>query len=178
MPLKLFGPCLNIVLKIKMKIFAKIILILLPLVFLFCFALFWYKPGFSLWQMEKSIVQKKEILPLSTMFRLPHQEQLLVTDNHAQFILAGPYWTLFGGNYVFNLEITPFCSGKVFSRIEAVKNKGAIILNQKDIVAIKESETQLEELSFSARTGANYEFRLYSYGVCPFEIKKGWLNKD
>lgn len=162
-----------------MKIFQKIILIFIPLFILSCFVVYLIEPKFSLWQMNKSIILKKQELPLRTMFLPAHQDnQFLVNSNVPQFVLAGPKLALFNGQYQYNLEIVPSCNDQDLGYMDVVRKNGNFGLGAKEIMAQKQGEPQIESLDFQADTAFDYEFRFYSKGECPFEIKKVWLERQ
>ena len=162
-----------------MALLKRIILIVFPLFILGCFVVFWAEPRFNLWQMDKSIVRKKQSLPLMMMFSLPHEDgRFLVTNAQPQFVLAGPDLTLFYGAYVYKLEIEPACSGKSLGFMDVVRQKGSLGLGAKEIIALKPKESQIETVKFQADSAFDYEFRLFSRGECPFEIRKAWVEKE
>ena len=162
-----------------MALLKRIILIVFPLFILGCFVVFWAEPRFNLWQMDKSIVRKKQSLPLMMMFSLPHEDgRFLVTNAQPQFVLAGPDLTLFYGAYVYKLEIEPACSGKSLGFMDVVRQKGSLGLGAREIIAAGIGQTQTESVEFEAENFFDYEFRLFSRGECPFEIRKAWIEKE
>ncbi|MCL5406894.1 MAG: hypothetical protein M1429_00115 [Patescibacteria group bacterium] len=162
-----------------MKIFRKIILIFIPIFVLACFVVYWIQPKFSLWQMDKSIILKKQELPLLTMFLPARQNNIfLVESGLPQFAFAGPKLTLFNGQYQYKLKIIPSCSNKDLGFMDVTRKNGNLGLGAKEIIAQKQGETQVESLNFEADNASDYEFRLYSKGECSFEIKKIWLERQ
>lgn len=162
-----------------MKILRNIILIIVPLFILGCFIVFWVEPKFNLWQMDKSIIFKKQELPLRMMFLLPRQDNVFtVSDVPPQFVLAGPKMTLFSGKYQYKLKIIPSCSDKDLGYMDVVRKNGNLGLGAKEIIAQKEGQIQIESLEFRAETTFDYEFRLYSKGECSFEVKEVWLERE
>ena len=161
-----------------MKIIRQLILIFVPLLILGCFISYFVEPKFNLWQMDKSIVLKKQDLPLLTMFLPPHQDNVFLVESSApQFVLAGPKLTLFSGQYHYQLEIIPACSNKDLGYMDVVRKNGSFGLGAKEITAQKQGQMQIESLEFEAETTFDYEFRLYSKGECPYEIKSVSLEK-
>lgn len=162
-----------------MRIFKKIILIFLPLLILGCFISYWVEPKFQLWQMDKSIILKKQELPLMMMFLPEHQDNVFVAPIASpQFVLAGPKLTLFSGQYRYKLEIIPACSNQDLGYMDVVRKSGNFGLGAKEIIAQKQDEPQIEELEFQADTAFDYEFRLHSLGECSFEIKTIFLERE
>lgn len=162
-----------------MKIIRKIILIFFPLLIFGCFVVYWIEPKFNLWQMDKSIILKKQELPLMAMFLPVRQNNsFLVESGLSQFVFAGPKMTLFNGQYQYELKIIPFCSDKDLGFTDIVRKNGNLGLGAKEIIAQKQGETQIESLNFEADNAFDYEFRLYSKGECSFEIKEAWLERQ
>lgn len=161
-----------------MKIFKTIIVILFSLWILGCFIAFWIEPRLNLWELGRSIVLSQQNLPLVKMFIPAHNHQLIVSDLQEQFILSGPNLTLFDGEYEYNLEIVPACQEKTLGYMDVVRKKGLKGLGAREIIAQKISEPQIEKIKLDAETGFDWEFRLYSYGNCSFEVKRGWLVRE
>lgn len=161
-----------------MKIFKNIIIILLPLFILSCFVSYFIEPKFNLWQMDKSIVLKKQALPIRKLFLPAYQDTYLVESGLPRFVLAGPGLTLFGGEYLYKIEIMPMCSGKDLGFMDVTRKNGNAGLGAKEITALKEGEVQVESLSFQTDSAFDLEFRLYSKGECSFEIKKVYLERQ
>lgn len=162
-----------------MKIIKKIILIVIPLLILGNFIVYWIEPNFSLWQMNKSIVYKKQSLPLMIMFLPSHQNgQFFVKGTQPQFVLAGPKLTLFYGTYTYKLKIVPDCSGKDLGFMDVVRSNGNHGLGAKEIITKDAGVEQIESISFNANNASDYEFRLSTRGECQFEVKDAWIERD
>jgi hypothetical protein len=161
-----------------MKIAIKIFIVIVSLVVFGCFLMFWVQPDFSLWQMDTSIILKKQNLPLMKMITVPHERAPFeVKLTQPKFVLAGPFETLIQGTYTYNLEITPDCDNQDMGFMDVARKKGKMGAGAKEVVGLKKGEKQLETLKFEAATDLDYEFRFYSNGSCPFEINNGYLEK-
>lgn len=157
----------------------KIILISFPIFVLVCFMSYWIEPRFSLWQMDKSIILKKQVLPLISIFSLSETDgKFLVPKEASRFVLAGSNLTLFYGTYNYKLKIVPSCGGGDLGYMDAVRKKGNLGLGAKEIIAAKEGEEQIEEVQFYADSAFDYEFRLFSRGECSFEIKEAFIERE
>lgn len=162
-----------------MRITKKIFLILFLLFILGSFISYWVEPKFNLWQMDQSIIFKKQDLPLVMMFGPEEKDGKFIVDSRQpQFVIAGPNLTLFYGKYSYNLEIVSTCDSQDLGFMDVVRENGRLGLGAKEIIAGIKGETQIESVEFEAGAGFDYEFRLYSKGTCPFEIRKAWIERE
>lgn len=161
-----------------MKTFKTFVLIFISLWILGCFITFWIEPRLNLWELGRSIILSRQDLPLVKMFIPARNHQLIASDQKGQFILSGPNLTLFDGEYEYNLEIIPACQDQTLGYLDVVRKKGLKGFGAKEIIAREISKPQIEKIKFDAETGFDWEFRLYSYGNCGFEVKRGWLIRE
>lgn len=161
-----------------MKIFRKILIVFVLVFVLGCFLVYWIEPKFSLWQMDKAIFLKKQDLPLMMMFGSETQdEKFIINSNQPQFVLAGPRLTLFEGIYSYNLEIVSECDRQDLGFMDVTRKNGRLGLGAREILTQEKGQAQRESVEFEAGMGFDYEFRLYTNGACPFEIKKAWIER-
>lgn len=162
----------------KLTTIRKIVLITFPLLILVCFLIYWIEPRFSLWQMGKSIIIKKQILPLARMFSSSSGKRYRVNDDKPRFVLAGPNLTLFPGVYWYKIAVAADCQGKDIGFIDVTRKTGGQGLGAKEIIVQMPGEKQEVAVRFEADLAFDYEFRLYANGSCPFEIKNAWLERE
>lgn len=112
---------------------------------------------------------------MGEMLRMDVGKGLLINTARPQYVLIGPYWSLMSGEYNVQINTIPYCENQNFARLELTKNDGKIVLDKKEIFASSFLGEEVTEIDFVGGLGKDYEFRLYSYGNCQFEIKKGEL---
>lgn len=131
-----------------------------------------------------ALVIRREIkLPLLTMAQ-PYLEkkkdnrsfntgEIIVPKDFHDFAVSGFYQPLIDGEYELSFTVTPMCSGEKIAEIDISSNNGKKGHGSWEIVGKEVGIKQTETHRFKADFAWDYEFRVFSAGLCGFEVNSG-----
>lgn len=99
--------------------------------------------------------------------------EIIVPQDFHDFAVFGFYQPLIDGEYELSFTITPQCSGQKIAEMDISSNKGKKGHGNWEIVGKDINKPQTETHRFRADFAWDYEFRVFSTGLCGFEVNSG-----